>query len=56
METVLLDHPWIALCLLFGGGWLITFLYARPRSSPSTQDGSPAVPTAAGQARPEAKE
>jgi hypothetical protein len=31
METAGFDHPWIGLCLLYVGGWVITFIYAaRP--------------------------
>jgi hypothetical protein len=56
METVLLDDPWILLCLLYVGGWFIVFLCANPRDSPPTQDGSPAAPTATEKARANVRE
>jgi hypothetical protein len=56
METVLLDHPWIPLCLLYVRGWLIAIPCARPRRSPPTRDGPPAGPTATGKTPAEAAE
>ena len=50
MGTALLDYPWTLLCLLYAGGWFITFLYALPRRSPPTPSGSPAGSTATGEA------
>ena len=36
METAWFDHPWIGLCLLYVGGWVITFIYAaRPSPRPT---------------------
>ena len=55
MVTALLDHPWAPLCLLYVGGWVITFLCARPRRRPPG-GGSPAGPTATEEARAEAAE
>jgi hypothetical protein len=55
MVTVLLDHPWVPLCLLYVGGWVITFVCAGQRR-PTTGGGSPAEPTATEEARAEAAE
>jgi hypothetical protein len=54
METVLLDHPWMALGLLYVGGWFIAFLYACRHSSPPIRDGF--APEAPGKARAKATE
>jgi hypothetical protein len=56
METVLLDHPWAPLCLLYVGSWIITFFCARPRRRPPTGVGAPAGPRATEPARAGAAE
>ena len=56
MVTALLDHPWAPLCLLYVGGWTITFFCARPRRRPPTGGGAPAGLTATEQARAGAEE
>jgi hypothetical protein len=56
MNTVLLDYPWTLLCLLYVGAWLFILIHAHTGSSPPTQDGSPAGPTATGKAGAKATE
>ena len=56
MGTILLDHPWISLGLLYVGGWFIALICAHAGGAPPTQDGSPAGPTATGKAGAEATE